>query len=271
MLKTTLAASQGEVIMPLKAVLTVGWPEVNAEDRASAVSIHKRCEQDQEPERYKVQLLTLLQELGKETDQKKPLCIKGVEKLFRRQISGFSRVQWFVGQLNDVVTANPILDDVHCEIDVFAYAFLKGAKNFDLFLPEVEPKQGPFRDIYPKWKERMDALMRFERDGIKPPQADADAYVALRRILFRPTTRDEQRTLIMLLVNGPSTSQEITRDLDLPYSLGARILPMLEEIKVLAHRGVGEYAIRSDALPRVVFCLREAMGFDLLPILERES
>jgi hypothetical protein len=75
----------------------------------------------------------------------------------------------------------------------------------------------------------------------------------------------------MLLVNGPSTSQEITRDLDLPYSLGARILPMLEEIKVLAHRGVGEYAIRSDALPRVVFSLREAMGFDLLPILERES
>jgi hypothetical protein len=258
--------------MLLEAVLTFGWPEVPvSEKNFSALAIHNSCA-DRRGRGYSEELLRLLIELQKNLLDRHPIIIKGTEQLLRRRAGGFRPIQEFVGKLNEIVTFNPALGDVRCEIDVFAYAFLKSAKNFDFFLPENTAAKGRerFRDVSAQWKKDMTVLERFERKGTPMTYTDTLAYLACRRIITRKSARDERRALATLLVSGPSTSEEVTEDLGLPYSLAERILPTFEGIGILERRAV-RYVIKREALPRVVFCLREVMGIDLLAVLDEED
>ncbi len=253
--------------MALEAVLTVGWPEFSPGDPVSAKTIHEACEESKE-ERYSGELV---KRLGALSSGAQPIIIKGDDQLFRRRTRGFKDIKVFAGKLNQVLAKHGDLGDVHLEIDAFAYAFLKGAKNFDFFLPETPAKSGPYRDVLSEWNAQIEALETFERDGIASPSIDTKAYLALRRIVARKSARDELRALASLLMSGPSTQEEVGKDLGLAYGLAERILPTLQEIEVLEFREDGRYAVRKEALPRVVFCLREVMGLDLLPVLEREA
>jgi hypothetical protein len=73
---------------------------------------------------------------------------------------------------------------VRCEIDVFAYAFLKKAKNFDFFLPETREKTGPFRTLYSQWQREMADLEAFERRGKHTSRIDVNGYLLLAPLLI---------------------------------------------------------------------------------------
>lgn len=258
--------------MPLAAVLTVGWPDVSPGDPCSANVMHKSCEASEvsSEQGYGDKLLRILQDLSQETIGTQSITIKNTENLFRRRVGGFTHIKKFAGKLNEVLTFTKDLGDVECEIDVFAYAFLKGAKNFDFFLPETKEKKGLFRAIYPQWRKEITGLESFERDGRPSTGTDISAYLKLRCVVSRKSARDERRALATLLVSGPSTREDVTEDLSLPYSLAERILPTLQDVGVVDICNE-KYIIKTDALPRVVFCLREVMGLDLLPVLAREE
>ena len=261
--------------MGLDAELTIGWQN-NSEDKSSkgerfpAKAIHEKCSGsggETYKEKLKQELLALRSKLSKEL----PLKFQSTEQLFRRRAGAFSDIKRFVGGLSELVVSNPSLGVVRCEIDVFAYAFLKSAKNFDFFLPENQEKTGLFRDTYPKLQKELAALESFERQGKIITAIDTKAYLDLRRIVSRKSARDERRTLATLLVSGPSTKKEIKDDLGLPYGLSERILPTFKNIGVVKSEVVdsenNRYVIREEALPRVIFCLREKNGIDLLETL----
>jgi len=125
--------------MSLEAVLTVGWPEVSADDPYSAKALHEACQSSDK--QYHQQLLAILTELQQTLDGRQPIVIKGMEQLFRRRADGFGDIKQFAGTLSEVDAFNPVFETVQCEIDAFAYAFLKKAKNFDFFLPETREKK----------------------------------------------------------------------------------------------------------------------------------
>jgi hypothetical protein len=197
--------------------------------------------------------------------------IGGLDELFRRCTGGFDPIKQFTGALTQLSASGACPQPLICRIDGFAYAFLKGAKNFDLFLPPADTLNASFHEALSNWDTEIHALERFERWGKALPMSasvSAEAYLALRSIVTRTSARDERRVLATLLVSGPSSLQEVSADLRLNYTLGERTLAVFEPAPLQAIERRGDrFAIRSPVLPLVLFCLRETMGIDLLSAL----
>lgn len=243
--------------MHLQAILTVGWHEP-PQQPFSAPELHTAAKQAEE--HYHGALARMLN-----SGIKAP-GIFALERLFRRCPGGFGDLKAFIGALSSL----PGQATLSCQIDGFAYAFLKGAKNIDFFLPEA-PEDSPFRAILPKWNETITTLEDFERLGQPLPARLAsikDDYLHLRQILARKSARDERRSLATLLVNGPSTLADLTKDLGLNYTLSQRVLAVFINSGIVKARTESQYVIREDALPIVLFCLRETMGVDPLKSLQ---
>jgi hypothetical protein len=254
--------------MPLNAVLTVGWKD-DSEHQFSARKLHDNAKGGQDYES------TLLQHLQNAST---PITIYSTEQLFRRHVGGYHDIKNFVASLMSIVTREKDIGDIYCLVDVFSYAFLKGAKNFDFQLPERKvnfPKEVVGLDLFRKRKEKWEkeilpALEDFERIGKPLPKGfiiTKELYLDLRGILSRGSARDEQRALATLLVSGPSTMKEISDDLGLNYTLGNRILGIFADIGVVVIQDNDKYVISLEKLPVVVFFLREIMGLDFLSSL----
>jgi len=241
--------------MKLNAILTFGWQD-DPTQPAAARTLHEAAKKASGD--YDQALIEAVKKLGSTP------VIGGLERLFRKRANGFGDIKDFVGTLS----LTPLADvAVQCHIDVFAYAFLKGAKNFDLLLPENPAKTGPFRDVQPYWDKIIAALEELERRGqpLPPDLAVSKGhYLALREVLARPSTRDEKRALATLLYSGPSTLAEIAADLGMNYSLSQRTIGVFTANGTVEERARGVYAIVETALPLVVFCLRETMGLEPL-------
>jgi hypothetical protein len=255
--------------MGLHAILTVGWPEDRGAPLLSAAGLTERCGVD--APQFQERLLAALTEAAPSAPGAP--TVTACDRMFRRRSRGFRRIQAFLAALNAIVQRHPGLPSVRCEMDAFAYAFLRGAKNIDFFLPEQRDVDGGDPDLLrnhiTEHRRQIRALERFERRGSRSGLTDSESasYRELRRIVARPSARDERRALAVLLVSGPSTIVQISEDLGLSYTLGSRILPTMEGIGVL-HCRDGQYVIRTDALPRSVFLLRETLGIDLLEVLD---
>ena len=131
--------------MPLEAILTVGWP--HAEDgEPTAQALHDAATAQNGA--YTEALRSALSDLHSAAANTPALTIKATDALFRRRTGAFGGIKQFVGALNEIQAGHPELGTVQCEMDTFAYAFLKSAKNFDFVLPEVSGKTGPFRTIF---------------------------------------------------------------------------------------------------------------------------
>ncbi len=305
--------------MSLKALLTVGW-EVDTKHPLSARQLHdksentakkstddllkvvkvleyvtKKCntkENEYEDKKreyeakknacYESNLLESLIEHLEKSDSKQ-ITIQATEQLFRRNVNGFGDIKKFIASLISIVTKDENIGEIYCLTDVFSYAFLKGAKNFDFQLPEIKnnfpddiDRSNLYRDYEEKWMEKIiPALEKFERLGDKFPEGyniKKEEYLELRDILSRVSARDERRSLATLLVNGPSTMEEISNDLNLNYNLGSRILGIFKgkNINVVAIQN-DKYVISKDKLPLVVFFLREIMGLDFLSSLREKE
>ena len=252
--------------MPIETILTVGWPPIVEDDIFEAINIHAKLTQ---AENYLQTLRQTLMKLREKIGADKPLHIKSTGRLFRRRTGHFAAIKKFVRSSETIMDAT--LQPAFYEIDVFAYAFLKGAKNLDAILRETSKVISPFREILPQWQSEIKSLENFERAGIMPQiQQIAENYLELRCIVAPGSARDENRTLATLLISGPSTAEEIARDLGISYGLSERILPLFEQIKIVQgsqEQGVYRYRLTTEALPRVLFCLREIMGINLIEIL----
>ena len=245
--------------MSLEAILTVGWQDDSA-DKYSAVSLYAEAEQP------KIDYLHVLTTKLKQAQS--PVTILGLEQLLRHSTDKFKPIQKFVSNLLEVSSANKELGMLFCRIDAFAYAFLRGVKNLDLFLPE-SAVVGPFRKVLNDWSKTITTLEDFECLGkaFSPEiRLSANQYLDLRRLIARSSARDERRILTTLLVNGPSSEEEIAVDLGLDYAAGQRSLELFVDIGVVELRAREAYTLVQATLPLVVFCLRETMGIDLLAV-----
>lgn len=258
--------------MILETNLTVGWP-TSSSQRSSAPWIHQQCMDSDS--NYAEALKQILQENQRENPR---LCIENIEGLFRRRSRGFSGIKKFVGALNACVHSIEGLKEIDLEVDAFAYAFLCGAKNFDFVLPQAAAQASAadhtlYTEVKDRWDQKLRDFEMFESHGEFLEAKEKQRYLALRSILSRRGARDEFRALATLLVSGPSTGSEISKDLGMPYDLSDRILPSLGRTGVteMPDELEGRYRISLDAIPCVVFILREVGGIDLLPILKETN
>jgi hypothetical protein len=245
--------------MDLKAYLTFGW-QANPEDSFSAARIHQEAESA--GGEYKEALAASITKCSLNGHR-----ITGLELLFRRRTDGFGKLKKFIGELLHLPAQENSMNIIVCEIDAFAYAFLKGAKNFDFLLPLAKEPNPEFDAYCRTIHETIDQLKGFERRGRPISSEMKGKYMALRSIVMRKSARDECRSLATLLISGPSTLDDIKYDLGLNYSLSQRTLAVFENCGVVERRNNGTFCIQKTALPVVVFSLREAMGIDLLAAL----
>ncbi|WP_353572572.1 hypothetical protein [Candidatus Albibeggiatoa sp. nov. BB20] len=253
--------------MAIDTILTVGWPIVKADDAFSATNIHAKAKQSDD---YKAALKHIYTDLRGQLGEEKPMYIGSVGRLFRRRPDQFGAIKKFVRNSEKAIDES--LGTVYFEIDAFSYAFLKGAKNFDIIIPETDKIEGSYRKIRKSLLAEMSQLEEFEREGYKPRDKNVmEKYLVLREVIASQAARDERRALATLLVSGPSTSEQIANDLGMPYGLSDLVLPLYEKIGIASRReefGETVFAITEEALARVLFCLRETMGVDFIDVLE---
>ncbi|MDJ0582189.1 hypothetical protein [Crocosphaera sp.] len=253
--------------MRLTAKLTTGWDDKNLLG-ISAEELHQSALNGDD---YINSLFSLL-------NQKKIDNIYQLEKLFRKSSKGFKPIKKFVGALSTIEDIEG-KSEIACYINVFAYSFLKGAKNFDLLLPLDEQQDKKFIKTYQNWGQQIYDLENFERSGKEIEEKIKKQYLALREIVSRPSVRDEIRSLATLLISGPSTLNEVSNDIGLNYTLGQKTLGIFERIDVVKRQEQEKqkekestrYVIVKEALPVVIFCLRETIGLDLLRNLYLEK
>ena len=257
-------------VLPVE--LTVGWPTgghegVDARDLHDLAknksfgkkSSHKKVSQEQLQHLYEE---TLLKQFKDQNIKR----VNKLDQLLRRRRDGFSAIKHFTAALLKIKDKLPRFKG--CQIDIFTFAFLKYAKNFDLFM--VHDKQSDLQETVKKWQGAVQALEDFERLGIdlEPKYSHLkDIYLKLRAAVSRPSARDEQRTLAVLLGSGPSTLDDISIDLGLHYSLNRRIMVALQETGAIKSRREDNdtlYLITKTALPVALFLVREIIGLDFL-------
>lgn len=263
----TPASHQGKAVT-LITHLTFGWPEISDQhwSRSFLLTEEGSGDSNTKNREFKTQLQTLL------AKKNSPYELEEVDALFRKSTKGFQPIKRFIASLSSLDKATVNNEPVHCHIDVFAYSFLKGAKNFDLLLPyqpqKSQKNDQEFLDHYQKWLSKITALEIFERTGQPPEETQlAEQYKQFRKILVRSSARDELRALGTLLISGPSTTNMISQDLGLNYDLGQRVMTVFEPAGIVTYRGRGFYSIATDAIPLAVFGLREVLGIDLLSSL----
>lgn len=257
-------------VLPVE--LTVGWPTGGHEgvdardlhDLAMDKSFGKKSSHEKASQK---QLQHLYEEALREQFQSQNIQrVNKLDQLLRRRRDWFWAIKHFTAALLKIKDELPQFQD--CQIDIFAFAFLKYAKNFDLFM--VHGKQSDLQETVKKWQKAVQALEDFERLGkdLCPDYNHLkEIYLKLRAAVSRPSARDEQRTLAVLLGSGPSTLDDISIDLGLHYSLNQRIMVALQETGAIESRGKGDdtlYLVTETALPVALFLVREIIGLDFL-------
>ncbi|NQY37257.1 MAG: hypothetical protein HRT37_20305 [Alteromonadaceae bacterium] len=250
----------------IQIILTTNWP-VASEEELVAKNLHSIAVTGEKNKETTYQL-----SIEKQLQERDSNTIYQLDELLRKRIDGFDDIQKLTGAM--LGAAKPI--NVIFEINIFAYAYLKYVKNYDIFM---SPTQNCLVDIEPeikKWKSIVKALEDFERLGQDLSQELAYLkvpYLKLRAIVARSTARDEQRALAVLFISGPSNSKDIGLDLGLNYSLNKRIMTAMVTTGTISDNRInsqGEivYALKDETIPIVMFLVREIIGLDLISMIE---
>lgn len=251
-----------DIILPIQ--LTTGWP-IAYTDSLTAKALHQAAQAraSSEPD-YQEELKKLL-------NQNQSDDIVNFDQLLRRHANGFVDINTFTAALLNIW--EELSEPKSCSIDIFAYAFLKHAKNYDLFMKPERDSITQLENIIIDWQNAVAALENMERLGqeLSPEYSHLkQVYLRLRAVVSRPSARDEQRTLAILLITGPLTIDEISEDLGLNYSLNLRIISALQATGAIDSRddkGKARYFITESALPVALFLVREIIGLDLLSMV----
>lgn len=254
------------------AVLTPEWRSVPPGAIDAAYLTLKPGEEQSD---YEARVAKALDEARGQAGDTATLTIGNLDGLIRRTPEGYRPLQWLVSALimwhgTPPSEGKPALA---CRINACTYAYLKGAKNLDLTLPER--RNGDAEGIsktLEDWQAAVIALQEFERSGEPLPQrfeALRPIYLKARPILSRPSARDERRVLTSLLLNGPSTPAQLEGELGMSHHLMVRVIQPFQEAGVIernTHADAG-YRVTGQSLPVALFGLREAAGIEILRAL----
>ena len=253
-------------VFTMHAELTPGW-RLRPSDALDAVTL--RPGPQEQNEAYDERVAAVLDR------QRGAVRIANLDGLIRRTPDGFDAVKRLVAAVLRWGEAHADRKpEVVCSINAFTYAFLKGAKNFDLIMPQrraMDTRSG-FGAVLDRWQRAVTDLEDFERAGKPLPKEPVDlrpVYLALRSALMRKSARDERRVLTLLMLVGPSTLQEIASELGLSHDLARRTLTpylnagLVETVPDEEPR----YCVAETYLPVALFGLREAVGLDLVRAL----
>lgn len=251
----------------MQAVLTESWNE----PIAGAQSAASLCGQLQHNQSETIDTL-----IADSIDGQQTLSVMGLDDVFRRRQSGFSAIKKLVTTL--ILCENELQQhniSMRCGCNALVYAFLTGAKNFDFIIPESDDRTAStFRKILPVWKSTIQQLESFEREGKSLSDAELkETYLQIRPIMIRSSARDEHRVLTTLLMSGPSTLEDISRDLRLPYTLSERVAAPFISAGIVDKSTATDctsirYGITRQFIPLVLFLARETLGVDPLSVLE---
>lgn len=197
------------------------------------------------------------------------VCFSNCEGLFQRRPDGYEPLKDFRARLGKLIM-DRAEKQVSCHFNAFAYAFLSGAKNIDLNLPE--DRENSFREEEAEFREQLIELEKFEQLGEQISglsDLTEKRYLEIRAVLGRTTARDERWVVAELLISGPATLKELQGTLGSNEGLLGAILRKLAELQVTEDFGQDQVAIRREALPYVYFLIREILGIDPLEILAR--
>ena len=175
----------------------------------------------------------------------------------KRRIAGFDAIKERIAKAQE--------EDIH--LHAFTYAFLRKAKNVDLY---ADPDDTQIRQWLDDLRKSLAALEEFERDGVEltgPHSPLGPIYLELRRVFARASARDERRAMVHLLMNGPCSDADLAEDLSLSTNLAVRVRKALTPA-IVPWGADNRYWISDAALPIVVFLVRESIGIDLLEGLE---
>jgi hypothetical protein len=241
--------------MKLKAHLTVGWE--NSEN-ISAYDLHNNA----------LKTLNYSESLVKSITHDSIYEVYGVDKLFRRGSKGFGDIKKFFAALTEDTNDHHTLI---CHVDVFAYSFLKYAKNFDFLFEQPEYYDKNFKEKYiVAWRNKIDTYEKFELFGNKKLlQVEKKAYLSLREIATRKSARDEWRLIASLIMSGPGTLEEICQELNIGYTLKPRILKPFINKGFVNMMNDDMFIINIRFMPIVLYFLRELLGIDLLGGIEK--
>ena len=251
--------------MQLAAKLTIGWEPVPRSPFA-ATELHSRAIV---APHYENSLLYQLQTATSETQ------ITGLDQLFRQTCGGFDPIEQFLGALSYLPTRPSGPSPLICEIDLFAYTFLVGTHKLDRLIPITKTNDIELAQIQTSCAKALATLEDFEHTGNLPDnmsELDAHQYLSMRRIIARPTARDEWRILARLLISGPSTASNLERELNLSYAFAYQTLRLFESVSIFTRYGEKPespseeaiFVIDKVAIPLVLFCLKQTIGLDLL-------
>lgn len=251
--------------MQLAAKLTVGWVDI-PRSQFTAIELHNRAIAAPQ---YEKSLYYQLQAATENTH------ILSLDSLFRQTCGGFTPIQQFIGALTYLPVINNGPKPLLCEVDLFAYIFLAGTHNIDRLLPIAKTNDIELAHIQNGCTEALSTLEDFERTGTLPAEMselDAQQYLSIRRIIARPSARDEWRVLARLLISGPSTASNLARELSLDYIFAQQTLHLFESIGIFSRWGKEPsqdteesiFVIDKVAIPLVLFCLKGTLGIDLL-------
>ncbi|MGF1476815.1 MAG: hypothetical protein ACFB6S_14760 [Geminicoccaceae bacterium] len=249
--------------MALSAVLTCGWPPVVAGADLDAAALYERSELSPSSDNID-RLDALLPDTAAS-----PIVVHKLDGLFRRRRSRDLRVLHLAGALAEIADRRDC--DIHCRIDVFAYAFLKATARLDFVLPQ-HTEDSPFHAVWPEWRAEMRAMHKFEERGQLPRRRDRgrgfdpERYLRVRDVLARASAEPERRVVTLLLTNGPSTLDEIAGETDRTPLDVRRSLRVLSRVDVVAHApDSGAWRLTLETLPTVLFCMRAIVGFNPFP------
>lgn len=250
------------ISLPIK--LTVGWPAAGP-DRVSAKELHDLANISSGDNHSYEKVLV------EQVESRNISRIAGLDQLFRRRTDGFSTINRFTASILKAIKSMKQLR--HCEIDLLAFTFLKYAKNYDLFMDPSPTDLHTIQQTVSEWQMKVQALEDFERLGLELEPGNKyikETYLKLRETISRPSARDEQRTLAILLCSGPSTLEEISMDLGLSYSLNQRVVTVLQISGAIDCRDQGPeplYLVKEKAIPVVLFLVREVIGLDFMTMV----
>lgn len=245
--------------------MTVGWP-TEGQNGADAKELYSLVSS-----RLSGSDLSYEELLLEQMQTQNVYRIDRLDQLLRRRKDGFSRINQFTAAVLNV--SDKLEQFKGCRIDIFAFAFLKYAKNYDLFMMPPPDNVRSMQEVAREWQGAVQALEDFERLGqeLEPVYSGLkEVYLKLRVAVSRPSARDEQRTLAVLLASGPSTLEEISIDLGLNYALNKRIMTALETTGAVEARESDHgpaYCVKESALPVVLFLTREIIGLDFLTMV----
>ncbi len=178
----------------------------------------------------------------------------------RRNEIGFGQIKQMVLSSNDTTP---------CQLNLFLYSFLCPAKNLDLLLTEALTVADA--EKFESIQKNLNIIEHFERSGIvkRNQEMVCKKWLEIRKVAARANARDEQRTLATLLFSGPSTTDEVAKDLGISVNLAQRIMRAVQSVLTTAMPEDGRYQLDTDtdSLSATLYLLKCTLGLDPTAVL----